>query len=70
MLRSNYREKFINSPFVIYTDKEGLLGTIDKCNNNQEKSSKTKINIHSVVIQYSHTVSLITRKTSMIFMKF
>lgn len=70
MLRYNYREKFINSPFFIYTDKECLLEKIDKWNNNQEKSSKTKVTTHSVVIQYSHTVSLITRKTSMIFMKF
>ena len=34
-------------PFVIYPDLESLLGKMNTCHNNPEKSSTTKINKHT-----------------------
>ena len=44
MLKYNHGEKSIKIPFIIYANIESLLGKIDTCHDNPEKSSTTKIN--------------------------
>ena len=47
-LKYNHGEMSMKIPFNIYAHMEYLPKNIDKCHNNPEKSSTTKINIHTV----------------------
>ena len=44
MLKYNHGVKSIKIPFIIYANIESLLGKINSCHDNPEKSSTTKIN--------------------------
>ena len=46
-LKYNHGEKSIKYPFIIYADLECLLEKMSTCPNNPEKSSTTKINMHT-----------------------
>ena len=46
-LKCNHGEKSIKYPFIIYADLECLLEKMSTCPNNPEKSSTTKINMHT-----------------------
>ena len=57
-------------PFIIYADTESLLEQKDTCHSNPEKSSKIKINKHTIlVIHYLRIVLSIPQKTSMTIIK-
>ena len=47
ILKYNKGEKSIKSPLIVYADLECLLGKMNTCHNNPEKSSTTKINKHT-----------------------
>ena len=47
ILKYNHGEKSMKSPFTIYADLECLLEEMHSCQNNPEKSSTTKINVHT-----------------------
>ena len=47
ILKYNYGEKSMKTPFIIYADLESLLEKTSTCHNNPEKSSTTKINKHA-----------------------
>ena len=47
ILKYNHGEKSIRAPFIIYADLESLLEKMNTCYDNQEKSSRTKINKHT-----------------------
>ena len=47
ILKYNEGEKSTRVPFIIYADLECLLGKMNTCHNNPEKSSTTKINKHT-----------------------
>ena len=47
ILTDNQDQKSLKTAFVIYVDTESLLGKIHACDNNPEKSSKTKISNHT-----------------------
>ena len=47
MLKYIHGEKSMKDPFIIYADLECLLEKMSTCNNNPEKSSTTKINMHT-----------------------
>ena len=49
-LKYDHGEKSTKIPFIIYADMEPLLGKIDTCHNNPEKSSTTQINKHTASI--------------------
>ena len=56
--------------FIIYADTESLLEKTDTCHSNPEKSSKIKINKHTIlVIHYLRIVLSIPQKTSMTIIK-
>ena len=40
----NYEEKSMKILFIIHADMESLIGKIDTCHSNLEKSSTTKVN--------------------------
>ena len=44
ILKYNQGEKSMKVPFIIYADLEYLLGKMNTCHNNLEKSSATKMN--------------------------
>ena len=46
ILKYNHGENSMKSPFIIYGDLECLLEKMSTCQNNPEKSSTTKINMH------------------------
>ena len=46
ILKYNREKKSIKPPFIIYAELECLLEKMHSCQNNPEKSSKTKINMH------------------------
>ena len=48
ILKYNHGEKSMREPFVIYFDLECSLEKINTCHNDPEKSSRTKINKHTV----------------------
>ena len=39
-------QKFNEAPFIIYTDPESIIERIDRCKNNPEKVSTTKVSKH------------------------
>ena len=43
-----YNQDTTKVPFIIYADLKCLLGKINTCHNNPEKSSTTKINKHTL----------------------
>ena len=45
-LEFNQYDKFDKAPFIINSDLESLIGKIDGCKNNLEKSSTTKVSEH------------------------
>ena len=47
ILKYKNGEKSMKVPFIIYADSECLLGKIDICHNNPEKSSTTKNHKHT-----------------------
>ena len=47
ILKYNHGQKSLKLPFIIYADMESLLGKIDICHSNPEKSSTTKIKKHT-----------------------
>ena len=47
ILKYKNGEKSMKVPFIIYADSECLLGKIDNCHNNPEKSSTTKNHKHT-----------------------
>ena len=47
ILKCNHGEKSMKSPFIIYTDLECLLEKKHLCQNNPEKLSTAKINMHT-----------------------
>ena len=47
MLKYIHGEKSMKNPFIIYADLECLLEKMSTCNNNPEKSSTTKTNMHT-----------------------
>ena len=56
ILKYNSGEKSMKVPFIIYADIQSLLEKMNTCHSNPEKSSKSKINIHT-----SSGYSLFTR---------
>ena len=46
ILKYSHGEKSMKVPFTIYADLKSLLGKTNTCQNNPEKSSRTKINKH------------------------
>ena len=46
ILEFNQYHKTDKTVFLIYVDLESLIENIDRCKNNSEKSSTTKINEH------------------------
>ena len=52
MLEFNQYMKSDKTPYIIYADTESLIRKIDRCANNPEKSSKTKIGQH-IPCEYS-----------------
>ena len=52
IIKYNHGEKSMKLPFVIYADLECLLEKMSTCQNNPNKSSTTKINIHHQVTHY------------------
>ena len=52
ILEFNQYQKSDKAPFVTYADLECLIEKIDRCKNNPENSSTTKIrlNVYNVVI--------------------
>ena len=58
----------MNIPFDIYADTESLLGKIQKCDNNSEKSFTSKVNKHT--LRWFSVVTMCsfgTKKVNMIF---
>ena len=47
ILKYNDGEKSKKAPFIIYADLECFLEKMSTCHNNPEKSSTTKINMHT-----------------------
>ena len=47
ILKYNNGEKSMKASFIIYADSECLLKKMHSCQNNSEKSSTTKINMHT-----------------------
>ena len=47
ILKYNHGEKPMKVPFITYADLESLINKVDTCRNNLEKSSTTKIRIHT-----------------------
>ena len=47
ILKYNDGEKSKKAPFIIYADLECFLEQMSTCHNNPEKSSTTKINMHT-----------------------
>ena len=69
MLEFNQCIKSNKMPYIIYADFEFLIKKIDRCSNNPENSSTTKIGEH---ILYGYSLStiyglLIVRKTSILY---
>ena len=48
ILKDNQGEKSMRVSFIIYADLECLLEKMNTCHNNPEKSSRTKINKHTI----------------------
>ena len=46
ILKYNHGENSMKVPFMIYADLEFLLDKMHSCQNNPEKSSTAKINMH------------------------
>ena len=47
ILKYNRGEKSMKASFIIYADLECLLKKMHSCQNNSEKSSTTKIDMHA-----------------------
>ena len=64
----NQGEKSMKVPFIIFADLESLLEKMNRCNNNPEKSSTTKINklftncLHIHLIQQKISLIIIEAK--------
>ena len=71
ILKYKEGEKSMKSPFIVYADLECLLEKTNTCYNNPEKSSRTKINKHTIrlVIHCLHTVYLIQQKISLVIIE-
>ena len=46
ILQFNQHQKSDEAPFIIYADLECIIGKIDRCKNNPENSSTTKVSKH------------------------
>ena len=46
VLQFNQHQKSDEAPFIIYAHLECIIGKIDRCKNNPENSSTTKVSKH------------------------
>ena len=70
ILKYNHGEKSMKVSFIIYADLESLLEKMNTCHNNPEKSSTTKINMHTPSSYSLFTpVHLIQQKISLIIIE-
>ena len=67
ILKYNYGEKLLKAPFIIYADLECLLGKMQTCQNNFEKScTEIKLSISLLVTHFLQVVGLTQQRTNFI----
>ena len=57
ILKFNQYQKHDKAPFIIYADLECIIEKIDRCENNHENSSTTKVSEYIPSVFSSSTIS-------------